>query len=145
MKILLSAMACRPKHGSEPMVGWNAVNALAANHEIWVLTDSSNEPMISSAQREGGSPENVHFKYFGRPYRMQGTPTLARTEQWDNYRVWCSEAAKVAKELHRSVCYDVIHHVTIATWRVPVPLGDIGPPFVWGAAWRRRKNTAKLS
>jgi glycosyltransferase involved in cell wall biosynthesis len=132
MKILLSAMACRPNHGSEPMVGWNAVNALAANHEIWVLTDRSNEPMISGAQREGGSPENVHFKYFGRPYRMQGNPTLARTEQWDNYRVWCSEAAKVAKELHRSVCFDVIHHVTIATWRVPVPLDDVGPPFVWG-------------
>jgi glycosyltransferase involved in cell wall biosynthesis len=132
MKILISAMACRPNHGSEPMVGWNAVSALAVNHELWVLTDSSNEPMISAAQGEGVLSENVHFHYFGRPYRMQGNPSLARTEQWDNYRVWCSELAKVAKELHRVVCFDVIQHVTIATWRVPVPLGGIGPPFIWG-------------
>lgn len=39
MRLLASAFSCCPGHGSEPGVGWNTVEQLAKEHEVWVLVD----------------------------------------------------------------------------------------------------------
>ncbi|MFZ4593723.1 MAG: hypothetical protein ACOYOF_05670 [Verrucomicrobiaceae bacterium] len=37
MRLLASAFGCCPGHGSEPGVGWNTVEQLSKEHEVWVL------------------------------------------------------------------------------------------------------------
>ena len=41
MRILISAFACGPNHGSEDGVGWNwAIEAAKLGHEVIVLTQT---------------------------------------------------------------------------------------------------------
>ena len=37
-KVLISAFACNPQHGSEEAVGWGWVRALASLHDVQVIT-----------------------------------------------------------------------------------------------------------
>jgi hypothetical protein len=37
MKVLVSAFACTPYAGSENYYGWQAVQCLAKDHDLWVL------------------------------------------------------------------------------------------------------------
>ena len=39
LKILVSAYACSPNHGSEPGMGWNFVIGLSKYHELHVITE----------------------------------------------------------------------------------------------------------
>lgn len=58
MKILLSACAANPSHGSEGYFGWSAFEALQKNHEVKVITAQGNRPSIV---RELGSEKTGHF------------------------------------------------------------------------------------
>ena len=49
-KVLLSAYACGPGRGSEPGLGWNALVAIARDHDVWVLTCLENWDAIQNAR-----------------------------------------------------------------------------------------------
>jgi len=131
MRILLSAIACHPEHGSEGGVGWKAAVALAREHEIHVLTSTANQKSIESALSATKIP-NLCFTYFGQDSPYHENRLIARGQSWLRYLAWMKESLPQARRLLSKQTFDVIHHVTYSSWRVPSPLWQLGIPFIWG-------------
>ena len=132
MKILLSAIACNPYCGSENYFGWSAVKCLAQDHQLCVLTTGRNRADLARAETEGLVPPNVRFAYAGKFKEWHRNPLLARIQSWKEFVNFSKDSLAVARELYRAENFDVVHHVTYATWRVPSPMWQLGIPFVFG-------------
>jgi glycosyltransferase involved in cell wall biosynthesis len=130
MKVLLSVCACIPGRGSEPGIGWNWVQQIAAFNEAWVLTRAKHRVAIEAALAKQALP-NAHFVYFDLP---------AWAGAWQNgerflrlyYLLWQLKAYFVARKLHRQVGFDLVHHVTWGNYWIPTFLAFLPIPFVWG-------------
>jgi glycosyltransferase involved in cell wall biosynthesis len=132
MKILLSAASCSPYRGSEPSIGWKVASHLAMSHEVHVTLLSGYKREIEKARAEGLIGDTLHFHFVGPDWESQPQPDREKAFWWKCYRAYLKELPALVRELHRQEGFDVIHHVTFATWRLPVPLHDMGIPFVWG-------------
>lgn len=132
MKILISAIACNPYLGSESSGGWSAVTVLARDHDLWVLTGRQNQSDLQRAAAEGLVPANVRFFFAGefRPWHPKGL--RGRLQDWREYLYFSRVILPLARQLHATEKFDLVHHVTIATWRVTSPLWRLGIPFVFG-------------
>lgn len=135
MKILIAATACRPYAGSEAYVGWQAINALRHDHELWVMTSLWCRPAVERVINSEGGWTRVRFVYVDeregdRPYSENRI--IARLQSWMRYRKWCRYASVAAKRLNQEIKFDLAHHVTYATWRMGSPLAGIGIPWIWG-------------
>lgn len=134
MKVLVSAIACNPSRGSEPFIGWNAVSALARQHELTVLTHARNRPEIEQRLKspDPGWIKPPRFVYVGVIKNWSHNRLIAKFQAWKSYLAWGRHALKAAKlEIAREP-FDLAHHITYATWRVGSPLWQLGLPFVWG-------------
>jgi glycosyltransferase involved in cell wall biosynthesis len=132
MKILISALACHPHWGSESYVGWAAVQCLAQDHELWVLTSPRNRPDLERAREMGQVGKNIQFIYVGQFKEWHPNRLRAHLQGWREYVDFSKRILPVAKELHQSVRFDLAHHLTLASWRVPCPLWKLGIPLVFG-------------
>jgi glycosyltransferase involved in cell wall biosynthesis len=129
LKVLISAYSCRPGMGSEPGVGWNTARELAKHHNIWVLTRSDNRPMIE-AELAKNPTDGFNFIYFD----------LSGVYWWKrgllgvhvHYYLWQIKAYFIARQLHREIELDMIHHVTYVKYSSPSFLALLPVPFVWG-------------
>lgn len=144
MKILVSAIACDPYQGSESFVGWSAVSALAEDHELWVLTGRRNQPILKRASAEGLIPANVHFIFAGEFQPWHPNRMRAQLQGWREYQRFSRDVLPVARELHAREKFDLVHHVTFATWRVGSPLWRLGIPFVFGPVGGNTNVPARL-
>lgn len=132
MRVLISAIACNPSAGSEGYVGWAAINALAKEHHLTVLTHGGSLAAIEEAMKVHSLHEKIIFHYIGHPRSWHQNRMVARFQSWLDYRRWCVEAKKVAKQLVSESHFDLGHHVTYATWRMGSPLAGLGIPWVFG-------------
>lgn len=130
MRILLAAFACHPELGSESGVGWKAVTALAQHHSVHVLTSLGAKEATQSTLASGQYP-NISFTYFGTNARYSENRMLARLQSWTRYLNWLNQLLPLAKDLGTGR-YDVAHHITYSSWRVPSPLWQLSIPFIWG-------------
>jgi glycosyltransferase involved in cell wall biosynthesis len=131
MRVLLSAIACHPEHGSEGGIGWNAVRALSKEHEIHVLTSVSQRAALEAAIA-GGEYRDVTFSFFGTNKPYHPNRLVARGESWIRYFKWIEQSYQVALSLLRDKRFDLAHQVTYSSWRVASPLWRLPAPFVWG-------------
>ena len=142
LKILAIAYACNPTKGSESGVGWGWVSAIAANHDVTVITADYNAADISRylKGREGIECGNLRFLYVkNRPwhYRPEGTwlkieDSLAKPLMNFAYQNWLQYAyAEARRELAQNH-YDLVHLITYVGWRFPGDFYRLGIPFVWG-------------
>ena len=132
MKILLIAFACNPEQGSEAMVGWKATKTLSKKHELCVLTHVCNQEAITKAQKKGDISADVEFVFSGKIFKWHPNRMLARLQSWKLYRDWLDTVPKLLETDLRKEAFDLIHHVTIATWRLAPPLTRQSIPLVWG-------------
>ncbi len=132
MKILLSANACDPYMGSESYFGWAAIKCLSQDHEIFVITSSRNRDSLAKAKAEGLVPPNVQFFYAGKFAEWHPNRLLARIQNWKEYIHFSKDSLAVSIRLHQVEKFDLVQHVTIATWRVASPLWQLGIPFIFG-------------
>jgi glycosyltransferase involved in cell wall biosynthesis len=132
MKILVSALACNPELGSESHVGWAAVQCLARDHELWVLTSPRNRAYWEAARAAGQAGENVHFVYAGRFKPWHRNRLAAHLQGWREYVDFTQAILPIARELHEKVRFDLAHHLTLVSWRVPCRLWQLGIPLVFG-------------
>ncbi len=132
MKILVSAIACRPGAGSEWHVGWTSVSALARKHELVVLTHGFNRQDIEAGLMDHPHREHLQFHFLGEPIKWSENRMIARMQDWLDYRQWCTEARKLAQQLIAQQPFELAHHVTFASWRMPSPLAGLGLPMVFG-------------
>lgn len=132
MKLLLSAYACAPGHGSEPEVGLRALDAALSRHDVWVLTQPhmverlapwiAAHPLAGRAHLVSVSPP--------APEKQDGLPALVRTQI--SHERWQRSAQETAGRLHREVGFDLVHHVTLAAYWMRTGVAPLALPFVWG-------------
>ena len=132
MKILVSALACSPLWGSESAVGWAVVSALARQHEVWVLLSERNWESFEEWSKTHTLPGNIHLHFHGKNKPWHPNRMIARIESWIGNYTWHRDLLEPARRLHEQIHFDLIHHVTYATWRMASPLWQVGVPFVWG-------------
>lgn len=130
LKVLLSAYACEPGLGSEPGIGWNVARELAEHHEVWVITRTSNRDRIErELAREPVA--SLHFAYYDLPVWLRFWKRRGRGVQV-YYYFWQLGIFSVARAMHRTVCFDVIQHVTLGRYWSPSLLSRLPVPFLWG-------------
>ncbi len=133
-RILLSAFACGPGHGSEPAVGWGCALALAARAEVHVLTTVEHRAAIESEAASGRLPPSLHFHFFAFPGaawwwrrgRLRGIQLY--------YPLWQFFVARHARRRLNLKRFDWIHHITFGRYWVPSFLrrSESDPPLVFG-------------
>ena len=130
LNILVSAYACRPGEGSEPGVGWHTVRELSKYHYIWVLTRQNNRPAIEAELQRHPNPR-LRFCYCEPPRLIQ---TLNRNQRVVHlhYYLWQLRAYRMARRLHQSIGFDVVHHITYVRYSSPSFLALLPVPFIWG-------------
>lgn len=132
MRVLISAIACHPEWGSEAYFGWAAVNALAAKHDLTVMTHVASIKDNERAAAKNPILSKVRFVGVGPAATWHPNRMLARLQSWQQYSSWCRAAHETAAELLASEKYDVGHHVTYSTWRQVSPLANLGIPWILG-------------
>lgn len=130
--MLIAAIACNPRLGSESHVGWTSVNAIALDHDIHVITSRAGRVDIEKEMAGHPLREKMTFTYIGEPIRWHENRLIARLQSWISYRKWVDEAKRVAEQLCSKHQFDVLHHVTYATWRMGTPLAGLGRPLIFG-------------
>ncbi len=131
MRVLLSAIACQPDRGSEAKVGWDAAVAISERHECHVITHVAARKPIEAKQSQGVAA-NVKFHYFGEDFTWHPSRFVARIQSWIIFSKWQARLLPFAEELHRRHRFDLAHHLTYVTWRVPSPLWKLPVPLLWG-------------
>jgi len=131
VKILLSAIACNPVTGSDAFFGWSAARALTSLGEVHVLTHGFSRPFISTEQEK--ALPSIKFHFLGSPGKLSRNGLVARLQSWQGCRLWQERLVlPYAEELNALERFDLVHHVTISSWRLPSPLWKLGIPFIWG-------------
>jgi len=134
VKVLLMAYECSPYRGSEWAVGWGRLVESARVAETHVVTSESNYAALVRARDEGLLPAGVTF-YTPEPdaklRKMELKPALF-AYNYTAYHWWQVLAMKLVRELHARERFDLVHQVTVQTFREPGYAWELGIPFVWG-------------
>jgi hypothetical protein len=132
MKLLISAYACAPHHGSEHAVGWNwTTEAHRLGHEVWVLASSVHRDAIKAACREDPELDGIHWSFPEvRCWPLQ--PGVEPRRERTYNLLWQRAALSHARELQSRVKFDAVHHLTWCGVRAPTFLGSLGPPLIVG-------------
>jgi glycosyltransferase involved in cell wall biosynthesis len=130
MKVLLSAYACEPGRGSEPGIGWNWANEIARlGHDVHVITRASNRKAIEAWP--GPLPAGLSFHYYDlKPWLRfwkRGNRGLTLY-----YWLWQAAAARFARDLHAAERFDLVHHLTFGSIKLPTFMHSLGVPLVLG-------------
>ena len=132
MRVLLSALACEPGKGSEPEVGYRAALAAAQRHDVWVLTDDASVGPLQAALAD--EPDGARIRVHGIPFAVAefGRSTAGVLAfQW-HYNRWQRKVARVSAELDAEIDFDVVHHVTLASYWTRAGVAAVDKPLVWG-------------
>ena len=132
MKLLLSAYACAPDEGSEPLVGFMTAVTAASEHHVWVLTQ---QRMVQASRAEFGRlglAGRVTVVGIGpdATEKQSGLSSLALTHL--RHEWWQRNARLAGRRLHADVGFDLAHHVTLAAYWMPCGIAALPIPLVWG-------------
>ena len=133
MKVLLSLAACSPTKGSEPQVGWVWLLAVAAEHDVILLCSDYDFPELKAAQQAGMLSTSVELVPCGQPiWSYSKNRFIARLQTWKRFAEFNRHSTATARKILEKHHIDLIHQVTIETWRTGCPLISLNKPFVWG-------------
>ncbi len=130
-RVLMLAFACEPDEGSEPEVGWKWAHLMSSSCDVTVLTQEKNRKRIDDwFTAQPGIRSRPRFEYYelGPIWRR-----LKKRHGWmmhPYYWMWQFKLRGKVSELMRETSFDLVHHVTFASFRMPVFVR--GLPFVWG-------------
>jgi glycosyltransferase involved in cell wall biosynthesis len=128
LKVLLSAYACEPGKGSEPLVGWQWALQIARIHDVTVVTRANNRPPIERALATYDGPQ-PRFIYYDLPSRV-----LTWKRGWlpiPIYYTWW-EAAIRWRLRPQLGSFDLIHHISFNSYRWPGFWCFTGKPVILG-------------
>lgn len=129
MRILLSAYECSPSRGSDAYVGWSWAKQLAESNEVYVLTHARNREDIEAYLET--EHLQAKFYYIQNPTWI-GKIISGRNGYFLDYLIWQNTAYRFAKDFERNNPIDIVHHVSIADFRVIGKLWKLKAPFVYG-------------
>jgi glycosyltransferase involved in cell wall biosynthesis len=129
-RVLMLAFACEPDEGSEPEVGWKWANVMAESCDITVVTQAKNRERIEQWCRTHPEADAVGFSYLELGPVWRWLKKRMPGGMYVYYTAWQWRLRKHVAGLLRERTYDLLHHVTFASFRMPVWVG--GLPVVWG-------------
>jgi glycosyltransferase involved in cell wall biosynthesis len=132
LKVLLSALACEPGKGSEPEVGFRTLLAAASQHEVWVLTTPESVRSITRALSKDTRASRIHLEAIGFDTGGKRFADLTALGFHLRYDRWQRQASDRALQLDRKVGFDVVHHVTLASYWTRAGVAVVDKPLVWG-------------
>lgn len=132
MKLLISAYACAPNHGSEHAVGWNWITeAKRQGHEVWALVAPNHRAAIAQACQERPELRDISWSFPEVklwPLQQGMEPKWERTYNL----LWQRAALGEAQKMQARVKFDLVHHLTWAGIRAPTFLGSLKCPLIIG-------------
>lgn len=130
-RILMLAFACEPDEGSEPEVGWKWAQVMAGSCDITVVTQRKNQPRIEQWFREHPEQDmGILYSYLELGGTWRWLKKHAPGGMYGYYAVWQWRLRSHVAKLLGEQPFDLIHHVTFASFRMPVFAK--GRPVVWG-------------
>ena len=143
MKVLLSAFYCLPAVGSDSAVGWNWAREIAARgHQVFVITRAVNRSAVDAALAQAPT-QNLEFLF----HDLSRTVQLIAHRPFVSYLyylLWQFTAAKVALRAHSQERFDLVQHVTMATFRLPTFMWKLGIPLIFGPVGGGEDTPPKL-
>jgi glycosyltransferase involved in cell wall biosynthesis len=144
MKLLISAYACAPNHGSEHAVGWNwTTEAHRLGHRVWAMASCVHRAAIEAARQDDRSLAGINWIFpevAGWPLQPGVEPVWERTYNF----LWQRAALRHARILHRDIAFDAVHHLTWGGVRAPTFLGALGAPLIVGPVGGGETSPAAL-
>lgn len=130
-KVLLSAYACLPNHGSEEENGWNYATLLSQEGlEVHCLTRDKFRDTLEATLLGGYFP-NLTFHYVGVPgWLERAYGNLIGL--YVHYLYWQWQAARLACRLDRQYAFDLVHHVSYSSLQLGSFMYKVGKPFIFG-------------
>lgn len=132
LKILLSAYACEPGKGSEPEVGFRTMLAAASQHDVWVLTRSNNIDSLGRAVVREPHADRVHLVGIEASKAALWLKARDLLPVQAYYHLWQRAAEQAALRLDHQIGFDVVHHITFASYWARTGVAVLDVPMVWG-------------
>lgn len=132
-KILVEAYTCSPGRGSEPGLGWNIVSRLGAVYEVFALVEEEKwrHEIETYCAAHPAETAHLHFRFITKE-RHRLLRKIWPPSYYRYYRKWQKKALAEARRWDAEEHFDLVHHVTMAGYRAPGYLYQLGKPFVWG-------------
>ncbi len=144
VRILLGSFSISPFLGSEPGLGWRVASGLSRHHDVTVLCGDLHRngptqqglPRLREYIRAGGF-HRLKIEYVPPPWQARWlhfwhpVPGLWPL-YYPAYRQWQRAAERVARRLHRSRPFDLVHQLSLIGYREPGFYWRMGIPFFWG-------------
>jgi glycosyltransferase involved in cell wall biosynthesis len=106
--------------------------AAASLHEVWVLTAMESIVPIEKALRGDPRASRIHLEGIEFGVSTDRIIDLTAIGYHWRYDRWQRAAAARALALDRSVHFDVVHHVTLASYWTRAGVAVVEKPLVWG-------------
>ena len=142
LKILFSAYACEPNHGSELGIGWGTVNAVSELHETWVVTRKNNKKCIEEELKKHPN-ENLHFVYYDLPKVILWLKKHGLGMQL-YYLLWNRGVRKIIKKQLSAKQFDICQHITWGRCWMPCAFYSFNTPYIFGPAGGVEKTPDSL-
>ncbi|MCH6255294.1 glycosyltransferase [Puniceicoccaceae bacterium K14] len=127
-KILLLAYACHPTNGSEPFLGWNAVQQLSRFFSVTCLVTGNVEGQRAALEKI--TIPNVQFEFAELPQFLE---KRIDTNSHDiRYYLTQYFWRKTVKALHKKHSFDAAIHATYGRYWMPSALAEIDIPKIFG-------------
>lgn len=137
MKILYDCFSCSPYYGSDEGIGWLWPYYMSQYHEIWALVRKDRKEGIERYCSEN-KLSNIHFVYTDIPdwmnfyYRNKRKGKNGTLDFLAYQFLWQFAAYQTAKELHRKIHFDLVHHVSTNDFRLLGMMYRLRIPFFIG-------------
>jgi len=131
-RILLLAYACSPDHGSEAGIGWNHALEMSKYFDVSVISlkHPYGRNILRYFRRHGLVP-GLRFHFVSKNW-CERILTRIPGVRYFAYRTWNRRALGMARRLHETVGFDLVHHLNYCGYREPGYLWKLDVPFVWG-------------
>ncbi|MFD2937188.1 glycosyltransferase family 4 protein [Spirosoma flavum] len=131
-KVLLSAYACLPNHGSEEGTGWTYATTLSMNElEVHCLTKKDGKASINQILANGFFP-NLVVHYVTLPDWVDKFCNSNLIGMYFHYLYWQWSAMKLACKLDQMHGFDFVHHVTYGSIQLGSFMYKLRKPFIFG-------------
>jgi glycosyltransferase involved in cell wall biosynthesis len=131
-RVLQIAFICDPDYSMESRIGWwRAVHAARA-YDVTVLYFDGREP-DELAERAKAAGVEGHVRFVRVLHGTLGSLLCCTaTTYYLGYRLWHQTAFELARRMHHSAPFDLVHQTTFCGYREPGLGWRLGVPFVWG-------------
>ena len=131
MRVLAICSYASPARGSEFSVGWGWLNAIAADHELWVICNDVARVEVETYLEQSATSNQPVFTFVPWSARFVGKAMWPVIRPFQ-HALWRRRALKRARELCAQYDIELCHYVNAVGFLDVVPMWKIGLPFVWG-------------